>query len=128
MVSINPIFAISLGASLGALLRWCFSQNFNPVFATLPLGTLASNLVGGYLVGLSVSWLGAHPEFPPEARLLIVTGFLGGLTTFSTYSAEVVTLMTNGRYASALGVALVHLVGSFALTALGMATYRWIAH
>jgi len=127
MVSILPIFAISLGASLGALLRWCFSQNFNPILATLPLGTLASNLVGGYLVGLTVSWLGAHPEFPPEVRLLLVTGFLGGLTTFSTYSAEVVSLMTDGRYAWALGVALIHLMGSFALTALGMATYRWMA-
>jgi CrcB protein len=128
MVNILPIFAISLGASLGALLRWCFSQNFNPVIASLPLGTLTSNLVGGYLIGLSVSWLGAHPEFPPEARLLIVTGFLGGLTTFSSYSAEVVTLMSDGRYAWALACASVHLIGSFALTALGMATYRWMVH
>lgn len=128
MASILPIFAISLGATLGALLRWCLSQNFNPVLAGLPLGTLTSNLLGGYLVGLSVAWLGAHPEFPPEARLLIVTGFLGGLTTFSSYSAEVVTLMSDERYAWALACASVHLIGSFALTAAGMATYRWMTH
>ena len=121
------ILAISLGASLGALLRWQFSLNWNPLLPELPLGTLAANLVGGYLIGLSVAWLGAHSEFPPELRLLLVTGFLGGLTTFSTYSAEVVGLLAAGRYAWALGVALIHLAGSFALTAAGMATYRALA-
>jgi CrcB protein len=124
-MTILPILAISVGASLGALLRWWFSLNFNPVIAHFPLGTLASNLVGGYLVGLSVAWLSAHPEFPPEVRLLVVTGFLGGLTTFSTYSAEVVGLITQGQILWATGVALIHLAGSFALTALGLSTYRW---
>ena len=97
------------------------------MFPPLPLGTLAANLLGGYLVGLSVAWLGAHAELPAEVRLLVVTGFLGGLTTFSTYSAEVVTLLSNERYAWALTCAATHLLGSFALTAAGMITYRTLA-
>ena len=124
---ILAILAVSLGAALGALLRWWLGLTLNALLPSLPPGTLAANLIGGYLIGLSVAWLGAHSEFPPEVRLLVVTGFLGGLTTFSSYSAEVVGLLVNGRYAWALACALVHLLGSFALTALGMATYRALA-
>jgi CrcB protein len=123
-MTLLPILAISIGASIGALLRWAFSTAFNPLFPLLPLGTLCANLLGGYLIGISVAWLGAHSEFPAEVRLLIVTGFLGGLTTFSTYSAEVVGLIASERYAWALACASVHLLGSFALTAAGMASYR----
>jgi CrcB protein len=126
-MNLLPVIAISLGASLGALLRWVLSLNFNPVYAHIPLGTLAANLLGGYLIGISIAWLGAHAELPVEVRLLIVTGFLGGLTTFSTYSAEVVGLLLSGRYAWALACALLHLIGSFTLTAAGMATYRLLA-
>ncbi len=121
------ILAVSVGAVLGSLLRWWLSFTLNALLPTLPPGTLAANLIGGYLVGLSVAWLGAHTEFPPEIRLLIVTGFLGGLTTFSSYSAEVVGLLNTGRIAWALACALIHLIGSFSLTALGMATYRLLA-
>lgn len=122
------VLSVSLGAACGALLRWGLSLQFNPVIAVFPLGTLASNLLGGYLVGLSVAWLGAHPDYPPEIRLFLITGFLGGLTTFSTYSAEVVGLLSQGELLWGAGVAFFHLVGSFALTALGIFSYRvWAA-
>jgi CrcB protein len=126
-MNVLPILAISLGAALGALLRWSLSLAFNPLLPQLPLGTLAANLLGGYLIGLAVAWLGAHSEFPAEVRLLVVTGFLGGLTTFSTYSAEVVGLLASQRYAWAFACASAHLAGSFLLTAAGMASYRWLA-
>ena len=121
------ILAISAGAAAGALLRWWLSLSLNALFPSLPPGTLAANLIGAYLIGLSVAWLGSHAEFPPEVRLLVVTGFLGGLTTFSTYSAEVVGLLAAGRVGWAALCAATHLVGSFALTAAGMATWRLLA-
>lgn len=113
--------AVFLGAGLGALLRWTLGARLNPLFPTLPLGTLAANLLGGLLIGLVLTWLGRHPGLPPELRLFLVTGFLGGLTTFSTFSAEVVGLLVRGDYLWGLGTAATHLVGSLALTALGMA-------
>ena len=93
----------------------------NPLFPTLPLGTLAANLLGGLLVGFAVAWLGRHPGLPPELRLFVITGFLGGLTTFSTFSAEVVNLLARGELAWGLAAAGAHLAGSLALTAGGMA-------
>ena len=118
---------IALGATLGAWLRWGFSVWLNPRVAQFPLGTLASNLVGGYLIGIAVAYFSAHPALSPEWRLFAVTGFLGGLTTFSTYSAEVVQLLQSGRLAMAGVLALVHLTGSLLLTILGFATYRILA-
>ena len=116
------VLAISLGASLGALLRWVLANQFNPVFPALPLGTLAANILGGYLVGVAVAYFAQAQGLPPQVRLFVVTGFLGGLTTFSTFSAEVVTALQNGHTAWALATAFTHMLGSFAMTALGMAT------
>jgi fluoride exporter len=118
------VLAISAGASLGALLRWLLAVRFNPLWPALPLGTLTANLVGGYAIGLVLGWLGQHPELPPQWRLFLVTGLLGGLTTFSTYSAEVVAHLQAGRLLPALLVAVTHLAGSLALTALGLASAR----
>ena len=115
---------IALGATLGAWARWGLSIWLNPRVAQFPLGTLASNLVGGYLVGLAVAYFAANASLAPEWRLFAITGFLGGLTTFSTYSAEVVQLLQSGRLAMAAVLALVHLTGSLLLTILGFATYR----
>jgi len=114
------IIAVFGGAGLGALLRWGLGGWLNPVFPTLPLGTLAANLVGGLLVGLASAFFGHSAGLAPEWRLLIITGFLGGLTTFSTFSAEVVTLIGRQQLGWALGAASLHLFGSLLLTALGI--------
>ena len=121
---LSSVLAISVGAALGALLRWVFSINFNPMLPDLPLGTLMANLVGGYVIGVAIAWLGQRPDLPPEVRLFLVTGFLGGLTTFSTFSAEVVAQLAAGRVGWALTIGVTHLTGSLLLTALGMATVR----
>jgi len=112
--------AVFIGAGLGALLRWSLGGWLNPVFPTVPLGTLAANLAGGLLVGVASAFFTHHAGLAPEWRLLAITGFLGGLTTFSTFSAEVVTLIGRQEYAWALSAAGAHLVGSLALTAVGI--------
>ncbi|HUR89159.1 MAG TPA: fluoride efflux transporter CrcB [Ramlibacter sp.] len=119
---LGSILSIAAGATIGALFRWVLAVRFNPVYPTLPLGTLAANLVGGYLVGIAIAYFATRPDLPPEVRLFVITGFLGGLTTFSTFSAEVVTQLQNGQPLAAIATALVHMLGSFALTALGIAT------
>lgn len=123
---IASVLSISAGASLGALLRWLLAGRFNHVFPALPLGTLAANLIGGYFIGVAVAVFAGMPELSPQARLFVITGFLGGLTTFSTFSAEVVTQLQQGHTAWALATALTHLLGSFACTALGIATVAWL--
>jgi len=119
---LQSILVIGLGAWAGAVLRWFLGAGLNSVFPTVPLGTLAANLIGGYLIGLAVAFLGARPELPPELRLLVITGFLGGLTTFSTFSAEVVSLLQGGQLNWALVTIAIHVIGSVALTLLGIAT------
>jgi len=118
----NSILAISLGASLGAVLRWVLGTSLNALFPSIPPGTLAANLIGGYLIGLAVAFFGQHPSLAPEWRLFVITGFLGGLTTFSTFSAEVTTLLQQGRLLWAGAAVSVHVIGSLAMTLAGMAT------
>lgn len=118
--------AVGLGSAIGAWLRWGLSAWMNPVIWKFPLGTLAANLLGGFLVGLGVAFFTRHPEISPAWRLFAITGFLGGLTTFSTYSAEVVGLLEHGEVMIGLTVAGAHLLGSFALTALGFWAYRML--
>lgn len=115
-------FAVGIGAALGAWLRWWLGILLNPVFPALPFGTLAANLIGGYLVGVAVAFFTEHAGLPPEARLFVITGFMGGLTTFSTFSAEAVTLISRGEYAWALAHTAVHLCGSLVMTTLGILT------
>ena len=115
------VIAICIGASLGALARWGLGLWLNPV-ALLPMGTLAANLLGGYLVGICVAVFGALPQLDPVWRLTLVTGFLGALTTFSSFSAEVVAMLMQQRYALALGTAALHLLGSLLLTVAGIKT------
>ncbi len=119
---IRSIFAISLGASIGAVLRWGLGTGLNALFPTIPPGTLLANMLGGYLIGLALAYFSASAGLSPEWRLFIITGFLGGLTTFSTFSAEVTTLIQQGRIGWA-GLAIsAHVLGSLLMTVLGLFT------
>lgn len=117
-----PVFAICLGACAGALLRWRLGLWLSTPGSLLPWGTLVANLVGGYLVGLCVAVFQQLPQLDPVWRLALVTGFLGALTTFSSFSAEVVAMLQLQRYTLALGTAAVHLLGSLLLTVAGIKT------
>jgi CrcB protein len=125
------VIAICLGACVGALSRWQLGLWLNPSTASaglLPWGTLAANLIGGYLVGVCVGVFQQLPELDPVWRLALVTGFLGALTTFSSFSAEVVAMLMQSRYALALGTAALHLMGSLALTVAGIWSFQaWVA-
>ena len=123
---LESVLAICVGASLGAVLRWWLSLMLNPLFAPLPMGTLAANLIGGYLVGVAVIVFLQHPALPAHWRLFVVTGFLGGLTTFSTFSAEVVGMLQQGRLLWAAGTVAAHLAGSLLMTLAGMASVEWL--
>lgn len=119
---LSALIAICLGASLGAVLRWLLGVGMNHLLPALPLGTLVANLVGGYLVGLALALFAQSPQMPAEWRLFVITGFLGGLTTFSTFSAEVVTALHQGRLGWAAATVSAHVLGSLGLTLLGLAT------
>lgn len=116
--------AVGIGAALGAWIRWGLGVFLNPVFATLPLGTLVANLVGGYLMGLAMGLMGTGSSMSPEMRLFITTGFLGGLTTFSAFSAEAVHLFTRGDYGWASAHVLSHVIGTLLMTGLGVLTVQ----
>ena len=121
---VSQIIAISAGAALGALLRWQLGLWLNPLFPTVPFGTLAANLLGGYLIGLSVAIFTQFGSLPAEMRLFMITGFLGALTTFSTFSNEVITLLLRGQLGWAIFTASVHLAGSLTMTWLGLQSLR----
>jgi CrcB protein len=123
---IASVVAICLGASLGALLRWALGVWLNGLFPALPPGTLVANLVGGYLIGLAVGAFAQHATLPPEWRLFVITGFLGGLTTFSTFSAEIVALLQQGRLSWAAGAITAHVAGSLIATLAGLATWEMV--
>lgn len=116
------LLAVGCGAALGAWARWFLGLALNPLFVALPLGTLAANVVGGYLVGVAVGIFHLNTHFPLAWKLFAITGFLGGLTTFSTFSAEVVERLLAGQPAWAIGLASVHLAGSLTATYLGLLT------
>jgi CrcB protein len=116
--------AVGSGAAIGAWLRWGLAVWLNPRWPQFPLGTLAANLVGGYLIGIAIAYFAARHDLAPEARLFVVTGFLGGLTTFSTFSSEVTQLLLRGEYWTGAGLGLTHVVASLLLTVGGIATWR----
>jgi fluoride exporter len=122
----NGFIAVGAGAALGAWLRWGLGLWLNPAYPSLPPGTLTANLLGGYLIGLAIAFFSQHPGLAPEWRLLLITGFLGALTTFSTFSAEVVTMIARGQYYWALTTAGLHLFGSLSATGLGLWTFKLI--
>jgi CrcB protein len=118
------ILAVGGGAAIGAWLRWGLGSLLNPVFPTLPLGTLAANLIGGLLMGFAMEIMTRHAVLPPEARLLVTTGFLGGLTTFSTFSAEIVTQLMRREYLWGSITIASHVLGSIAMTVIGILLIR----
>lgn len=123
---IYSFMAIGIGAACGAWIRWGLGLWLNPVLPEFPFGTLAANLLGGYLIGIGIAFFMQHPGLSPEWRLLVITGFLGGLTTFSTFSAETVTLLLRGEYIWGTGVIAAHLGGSLLMTVLGIQTMKWL--
>lgn len=124
----KPVLAISLGAASGALLRWQLGARLNSLVPSIPPGTLLANLIGGYVVGIAVAFFAEMPNISAEWRLFIITGFCGGLTTFSTFSAEVVSLLQAGRLTWAMGAITTHLLGSLAATFAGLGTWQLLKH
>ena len=124
----RAIVALCVGGSLGTLLRWWLGLMLNAHFPTIPPGTLAANLIGGYVVGVAVAVFATYTGIAPEWRLLVITGFCGGLTTFSTFSAETVTLLQQGRALWALAAMSVHLAGSLVMTFAGIGTVALLRH
>ena len=118
----KSILAIALGAALGALLRWQLGEKLNTLFPAIPPGTLAANLIGSYLVGLAIAFFATFTAISPEWRLLVITGFCGGLTTFSSFSAEITVLLQQGQAVWAFGALAAHVAGSVLMTLSGMTT------
>lgn len=123
---LKSILVISFGAAVGAVLRWALGLKLNTLLPELPPGTLVANLVGAYIIGVAIAYFATAPSISGEWRLLIITGFCGGLTTFSTFSAEVVSLLQQGRAGVAGGVIAVHVIGSVAMTFLGIGSFAWV--
>jgi fluoride exporter len=123
---LNSVLAITAGAALGAVLRWLLGLGLNGLFPAIPPGTLAANLIGGYLIGAAMAAFAASPALAPEWRLFVITGFLGGLTTFSAFSAEVAVLIQQGRTAMAAAAIGTHVAGSLIMTLLGLASVAWL--
>ena len=126
MMTWSGFFAVGVGGALGCWMRWSFGIVLNPLFPSMLLGTLAANLAGGYLVGVAVEYFVHHDSIPPEFRLFVIVGFLGGLTTFSSFSSEAVELLTDRQLGWTFVLVAVHLIGSLAMTYFGMLTVRWL--
>jgi CrcB protein len=122
---LKSIVAVFVGAGFGALLRGWLGLTLNSYFPTIPPGTLAANLIGGYIIGVAVAFFASFSGLAPEWRLFIITGFCGGLTTFSTFSSEIVALLQQGRSLDACGAAMLHLAGSVLMTFAGIGTVTW---
>jgi CrcB protein len=122
---LSSIIAIFIGAGLGALLRWWLGLTLNSYFPSIPPGTLAANLIGGYIIGVAVAFFATSTALAPEWRLFVITGFCGGLTTFSTFSSEIVELLQRGQSLGACSAAALHLAGSVLMTFAGIGTVAW---
>ena len=122
---LQSLCAVMLGGSLGAALRWGLSAALNHRWSAMPLGTLLANLLGGFLVGVAFAWFSKHASLDPAWRLFVITGLLGGLTTFSSFSAEVVSMLQSERYQWALATVALHVLGSLLMTVVGI---RWVEY
>ncbi len=128
MFGLQQIIAIGAGAALGALLRYALSLGMNALLPQVPMGTLASNLIAAYVVGVAIAFFATATSLSPAWRLFVITGFAGGLSTFSTFAAELLTLLRDGRFGWSAGMLLLHLGGSLAMVALGMASVSLVRH
>ena len=122
----KSVVAIAVGAVLGALLRWHLGNRLNALFPSIPPGTVVANLIGAYVIGVAIAFFAAAPAISPEWRLMIITGFCGALTTFSTFSVEISDLLQRGQLALAAGAVAVHVAGSVLLTLAGFATVHGV--
>lgn len=122
----KQMMAVAVGGTIGCLLRWYLGMALNSLFPAIPPGTLAVNLIGGFVIGMAIAFFAAYPALPPEWRLFVVTGFCGGLTTFSTFSGELYSLLQQSRPAWAFGEVAIHVIGSLGMTFLGAATVSWV--
>lgn len=125
-MAVYSILCVFIGAGLGACLRWWLGLRLNALFPLIPPGTLAANLIGGYIIGIAVAFFAFKAQLPAEARLFVITGFLGGLTTFSTFSSEVVNLLLQAQFGWAMAAIGLHLIGSLAATIAGLLSTRWL--
>jgi CrcB protein len=121
------VLAVAIGGALGSLFRWFLGLRLNGLFPDLPLGTLAANVIAGYIIGVAIAFFGRLPEIPVEWRLFVITGLMGGLSTFSTFSAEVVADLQQGNLKWAAGEILIHVSASLVMTTLGIATVTAVA-
>ncbi|PVZ85953.1 fluoride efflux transporter CrcB [Serratia sp. S1B] len=121
----NSLLAVFIGGGLGSVLRWAISLRLNPLHPHIPVGTLAVNLVGGFIIGLALALLSRMTQLDPTWKMLITTGFCGGLTTFSTFSLEVVYLLQDGRIAWAIANIFLNLAGSLSMTLLAFMLVWW---
>ena len=128
MMGLKSLLAVAAGGMLGCVLRWVLAMLFNRYFPTVPPGTLAANLIGCYVIGAALAFFTQYPAYAPEWRLFVTTGFCGGFTTFSTFSAEVVFLMQSGRTGGAMLAIVLHVVGSLLMTFAGLTTVTWLKH
>lgn len=126
MTTFIHLGVIGLGAAIGAWLRWALGLLMNPWLPAMPLGTLAANLIGGYMMGFALAWMSAWTDMPMAMRLMLTTGFLGGLTTFSSFSGEVFTMLQRENYGWAMGTIAIHVCGSLAMTTLGWWSFNAI--
>ena len=124
-MTLYGFLAVGMGAALGAWLRWAFGIVLNPLFSSILLGTLAANLIGGFLIGVAVEYFVHHDSVPPELRLFVIVGFLGGLTTFSSFSSEAVELLVDRELGWTFVLIAAHLIGSLLMTWLGILSVRW---
>ena len=121
-----PLISIALGSILGAWLRWLIGLKLNPIFPAIPLGTVTVNFIGGFIIGFAISYF-SQSALSPNYKLFVITGFCGALTTFSTFSAEIIALLQQGKLSYAVAAIVIHVIGSLVFTMIGMSLHQWLS-
>ena len=121
-----PLISIALGSILGAWLRWLIGLKLNPIFPAIPLGTVTVNFIGGFIIGFAISYF-SQSALSPNYKLFVITGFCGALTTFSTFSAEIIALLQQGKLSYAIAAIVIHVIGSLVFTLIGMSLHQWLS-